>query len=219
MLRVEGRVLQPPRILYKDNTKADPRGGQWDITHYQLLQAKTMSHWVLLDLVRTSVGSIDKFVGELQRQAFAKGMKIELPVEIVRKEPRTDKEIRKILLDLKKNFGNLELILVIMDERMPPRKFSFVVYREVKKVGDTEIGVPTQCVKKLNVDKANGSTVGNICLKINAKLGGVNHTVIMEGELILVSSYILKRLDFCLFVCLSELIEELASCRDIKIGM
>ena len=185
MLRVEGHVLQPPRILYKDNTKADPRGGKWDITHYQLLQAKTMSHWVLLDLVRTSVGSIDKFVGELQRQAFAKGMKIELPVEIVKKEPRTDKEIRKILLDLKKNFGNLELILVIMDERMPPRKFSFVVYREVKKVGDTEIGVPTQCVKKLNVDKANGSTVGNICLKINAKLGGVNHTVIMEGELIL----------------------------------
>ena len=185
MLQVEGRLLQPPFILYDRKEYAEPSRGQWDITRYKLLEAKGMDNWVLIDFCRTDERSISKFVNELISQGASKGMDIRPPHEIVRKQPRTDSEIRKLLLDLKQHFGSLQLILIILDERMPPRKFSAVVYREVKKVGDTEIGVPTQCVRQLNVNKANGSTVGNICLKINAKLGGINHTVIMEGKCIL----------------------------------
>ena len=184
MLQVDGRVLAPPFILYDGNKLAEPSRGQWDITQYQLLQAKGMDSWVLIDLCRTYDENIKKFVSELMKQGASKGMDIRPPRETVKQQLRTDSEIRKLLLDLKQHFGSLQLILVILDERMPPKKFSAVVYREVKKVGDTEIGVPTQCVRQQNVNKANGSTVGNICLKINAKLGGVNHSIVMEGEYI-----------------------------------
>ena len=182
MLQVEGRILQPPLILYDGDKCAEPSRGQWDITRYKLLQAKGMENWVLIDFCRTYDDKITAFVRELISQGASKGMDIKPPHEIVHRQPRTDTEIRKLMLDLKQHFGSLQLFLIILDERMPPRKFSAVVYREVKKVGDTEIGVPTQCVRQMNVNKANGSTVGNICLKINAKLGGVNHGIIMAGE-------------------------------------
>ena len=45
---------------------------------------------------------------------------------------------------------------------------------EVKRVGDTLLGVATQCVQKKNVMKLSAETLSNICLKINIKLGGVN---------------------------------------------
>ena len=182
MLNCDGRVLQPPFILYDNDKTAEPSKGQWDITRYKLLQAKPMSQWVLIDFVRTRNDAIDGFIRELIGQGGSKGMSIDGPLEVIKREPRTDTDVRKLLLDLKEHFGNLQLILIIIDEKMPPRKFSSVVYREIKKVGDTEIGVPTQCVKQINVNKANGSTVGNICLKINAKLGGVNHSIIMNGK-------------------------------------
>ncbi|KAI6650883.1 putative translation initiation factor 2c [Oopsacas minuta] len=181
MLRVDGRVLQPPQILYDQEARAEPSRGQWDITRYKLLQAKPMDSWIVIDFCRTDDRNISNFVRELIHQGGSKGMVIKPPREIIQRQPKTDTEIRKLLIELKQYFGVLQMIVVILDEKMQPRKFSSVVYREVKKVGDTEIGVPTQCVKQFNVNKANGSTVGNICLKINAKLGGVNHSIIMEG--------------------------------------
>ena len=49
-------------------------------------------------------------------------------------------------------------------------------------MGDLELGLTTQCIQSVNVkgkfDKGpDGSTMANICLKLNAKLGGVNNMI------------------------------------------
>lgn len=51
------------------------------------------------------------------------------------------------------------------------------VSARVKKVGDREVKVVTQCVQEGNVSKCAPPTVGNILLKINAKLGGTNNVL------------------------------------------
>jgi eukaryotic translation initiation factor 2C len=48
------------------------------------------------------------------------------------------------------------------------------VYAEVKRVGDTVLGIATQCVQMKNVIKTTPQTLSNLCLKMNVKLGGVN---------------------------------------------
>ena len=48
------------------------------------------------------------------------------------------------------------------------------MYNEIKRCGDIELGIPTQCIKKANVYKMNQSIVSNLLLKINSKLGGQN---------------------------------------------
>jgi len=45
---------------------------------------------------------------------------------------------------------------------------------EVKKVGDTILGMATQCIQAKNVNKPSTQALSNLCLKINVKLGGIN---------------------------------------------
>ena len=48
----------------------------------------------------------------------------------------------------------------------------------MKHVGDTQIGVSTQCVQVHNVTKINLQTLSNLCLKIDVKLGGINSIIV-----------------------------------------
>ena len=47
----------------------------------------------------------------------------------------------------------------------------------MKRAGDNKVGVRTQCVVASTLRKTDPSTLTNVCLKINAKLGGTNSTI------------------------------------------
>uniref|UniRef100_A0A8C2TGK2 Argonaute RISC catalytic component 2 n=1 Tax=Coturnix japonica TaxID=93934 RepID=A0A8C2TGK2_COTJA len=53
---------------------------------------------------------------------------------------------------------------------------------EVKRVGDTLLGMATQCVQMKNVQRTTPQTLSNLCLKINVKLGGVNNILLPQGR-------------------------------------
>lgn len=55
---------------------------------------------------------------------------------------------------------------------------------EVKRVGDTVLGMATQCVQVKNVQKTTPQTLSNLCLKINVKLGGVNNILLPQGRFV-----------------------------------
>jgi eukaryotic translation initiation factor 2C len=65
----------------------------------------------------------------------------------------------------------LQLVVVVLPGKTP-------VYAEVKRVGDTVLGMATQCVQAKNVNKTSPQTLSNLCLKINVKLGGVNSILV-----------------------------------------
>ena len=59
---------------------------------------------------------------------------------------------------------------------------SFYYSEIVKRVGDLDLGLTTQCIQNKNVAGKpgrgpDGSTMANICLKLNAKLGGINNMI------------------------------------------
>ena len=95
---------------------------------------------------------------------------------------------------LKKQYSDLHLIFVIINKKGDPAygecyisnmrtwfdPRSFVFLEIVKKVGDLELRLLTQCVQWKNVLGRQGpdpSTMANICLKLNAKMGGVNNLI------------------------------------------
>lgn len=53
-----------------------------------------------------------------------------------------------------------------------------MITAEVKRVGDTVLGMATQCVQAKNVNKTSPQTLSNLCLKINVKLGGINSILV-----------------------------------------
>lgn len=65
----------------------------------------------------------------------------------------------------------LQLIMAVLPEK------SKDLYSEIKRVGDNVIGIPTQCVQSKLVQQAKPQVCANISLKINSKLGGVNHVI------------------------------------------
>ena len=65
----------------------------------------------------------------------------------------------------------LQLIMVVL----PPKDKK--LYSEVKRVGDNVVGIPTQCVQQKQVQQAKRQVCANISLKINSKLGGINHII------------------------------------------
>ncbi len=47
-------------------------------------------------------------------------------------------------------------------------------------MGDSVLGIATQCIKSKNVTRTTAQMLSNLCLKINAKLGGVNTILVPE---------------------------------------
>ncbi|KAJ8784930.1 hypothetical protein J1605_007486 [Eschrichtius robustus] len=76
---------------------------------------------------------------------------------------------------LKNTYAGLQLVVVILPGKTP-------VYAEVKRVGDTVLGMATQCVQMKNVQRTTPQTLSNLCLKINVKLGGVNNILLPQGR-------------------------------------
>jgi eukaryotic translation initiation factor 2C len=75
---------------------------------------------------------------------------------------------------LKNKHPSLQLVIVVLPGRTP-------VYAEVKRVGDTVLGLATQCIQAQNINKTGNKqtqTISNIVLKVNVKLGGVNNILL-----------------------------------------
>ena len=53
-------------------------------------------------------------------------------------------------------------------------------YFMIKRISDTELGLPSQCCIDKHVFKCNRQYAANVVLKINAKLGGVNLTLVED---------------------------------------
>src|SRR5581483_11796852 len=83
----------------------------------------------------------------------------------------------------------------LLDKGQPPHLIMCILgvtgplYGEIKRVGDTQLGVPTQCILLKRLTKTNGldQICTNIFLKVNAKLGGQN-VILTNDQIDFVSS-------------------------------
>lgn len=102
-------------------------------------------------------------------------MSVDLSRELRDKEESAIQNIKTLKDTFKNTFKGCDMVLVVI-----PAKVCHI-YGHVKQAAELDIGMLTQCVIADNFDpKPNrvDSIVGNILLKINSKMGGINHTVV-----------------------------------------
>lgn len=99
-------------------------------------------------------------------------------------------KVEPMMRHVKDTFANLQLIVVVLPGKTP-------VYAEVKRVGDTMLGVATQCVQSKNVQKPSPQTLSNLCLKINVKLGGVNSILFPEVRWVFFKIIVINKEGVC----------------------
>ena len=174
MVEVTGRVLDPPALEYKDGSKVHPRDdrGCWDMKGYKFYRGATVTNWVIIcSMYRCNGRDCEKFSDDLQRQAQTMGMNMGHYRKKVHVDGRCT--MKEYFESVVKYEGTLDLVIAIIQKKGTD-------YQDIKMLGDSDAGkaVATQCVLDSTVQrKCNPATLGNICLKINAKLGGSNNIV------------------------------------------
>ncbi|KXJ71356.1 hypothetical protein RP20_CCG020776 [Aedes albopictus] len=208
MMEVRGRVLPPPKLQYggrvssmsgqlvsfkksplssgtlKSANKlpsgpqnkvslALPNQGVWDMRGKQFFTGVEIRVWAIACFAPQRTvreDALRNFTQQLQKISNDAGMPI-IGQPCFCKYATGPDQVEPMFRYLKNTFNALQLVVVVLPGKTP-------VYAEVKRVGDTVLGMATQCVQAKNVNKTSPQTLSNLCLKINVKLGGINSILV-----------------------------------------
>ncbi|CRL08434.1 CLUMA_CG021398, isoform B [Clunio marinus] len=192
MMEVRGRVLPPPKLQYGGRVSsisgqqekvamlsqnkvslASPNQGVWDMRGKQFFTGVEIRVWAIACFAPQRTvreDALRNFTQQLQKISNDAGMPI-IGQPCFCKYATGPDQVEPMFRYLKNSFNQLQLVVVVLPGKTP-------VYAEVKRVGDTVLGMATQCVQAKNVNKTSPQTLSNLCLKINVKLGGINSILV-----------------------------------------
>ncbi|KAJ7688957.1 Piwi domain-containing protein [Mycena rosella] len=191
MAVIPGRELPPPGLTYSRGT-ANARNGSWNIMDVKFHRGATVKSWwvlVVRDGREMLQGQTDpqlknlvtKFREKLQRSGMQipEGLPRLLatpPLQNLQDASREAalKEIRKVITNTLAAAKNIkpDFILVLLSYR------DNYIYPGIKRLGDVDLGLHTihmQLHKALGDERKQDQYLSNIALKVNTKLGGINH--------------------------------------------
>ena len=194
MTKVEGRVLRPPALKYKNEGEfREVKNGKWKVGRrgdkiiLGFLKPMNLKYWGVLDLSNLPRNAKEKFVNRIRSEGNMRGMLVDNPSyenADIRNTSQVKETFKKLYNDIRRKKENQErknengtkvLILVINPKQS-------TIKDQLKYLGDTILRVPTQFVLKTNVTGRDNNgpsyqVLHNLCLKMNHKLGGVNHAL------------------------------------------
>ncbi|KAI0539100.1 ribonuclease H-like domain-containing protein [Xylaria digitata] len=186
LLTVRGRELLPPTIVYKDGKQPmqdkiiNINEGEWNMESVRVFKPGTkIDRWFWISIDRgyrahqrhfDVAKSINQWVSFLKTQGIAiadQPLANENEKVTVVRSPAD--AIRPVFKQMQAK--NPQFVFVVL----PGRKTDTEIYNDVKKLGDREFGYLTQNVLSQNLLKNNPQVFANLGLKINLKMGGINH--------------------------------------------
>ncbi|KAF7293020.1 Argonaute-like protein [Mycena indigotica] len=187
MAVVPGRILTPPRVVYGQGTPSVDDRASWNLRDVKFKVGATLDKWIVL-LIRD--GGRDEFQGpndpELIRtmQGFVKmcntsGMKASPPSAFKEAilpqknsaDPTRAQAIPVIRTAINTVASKPKLVFVILSNGDKH------VYSGLKHLCDSYMDIGSICVHaaKIRKDKGQLQYFANVALKVNMKMGGVNH--------------------------------------------
>ncbi|KAJ1699864.1 hypothetical protein LUZ63_008376 [Rhynchospora breviuscula] len=164
---IESRVLPPPLLKYHETgvqKECLPRFGAWNMNDKKLVNGGKVKFWYCISFSPNFTPNDARwFCKELGDMCRVSGMEFaERPIlpPIVAAGDRLETLPDLLIAILPDNIGNL--------------------YRNLKRICETEIGLVTQCCLTKKVVRANLVYLSNLALKINVKVGGRN-TVLADA--------------------------------------
>ncbi|KAF8637180.1 hypothetical protein AX17_002993 [Amanita inopinata Kibby_2008] len=186
---IQARILAPPTLSYRVG-KPNVRDGSWNILDVKFQRGATVKSWWVL-YINDGIGIV-KEPGDILplAQAFKNKCKnsgmiipdsnpiLLKPAKLLR--PLEDDGARSGALGIIKNLlkeqqaktGKPSFVLVLLE------RVDKYIYPGIKRIGDIELGIHTihmQLGKALNEPRKQDQYLSNVALKVNTKLGGINH--------------------------------------------
>ncbi|GJP38780.1 hypothetical protein CLOM_g23192 [Closterium sp. NIES-68] len=181
MTRLQGRMLDAPRLVYKDKKDVVPRFGAWNMMGGQrLIEGATITHWTILNFAHyLDAAGVQRFGTALAQRCAELGVNMNPRPVVPPLTGRVDavEAVMRQLADASSRAvpaGQwLQLAVVIL-----PGRGTF--YNEIKLIAETQLNVVTQCCLVNHAQKCQSQYLANLVLKINVKLGGRN--VLLQSE-------------------------------------
>jgi eukaryotic translation initiation factor 2C len=182
-VQIEARMLNPPTVYYGAQSREPqivPDNGAWNMKDKQAEAGATITSWAVVNFAGdrdVPRPALQNFIRELVSTAGNTGMKVTVnnPPSVAGRTqgPGIEQSIRQACEEAQRASGHpAQIILCVM-----PRGSTTALYAEIKRIGETVIGIPTQCMLHKHVGKANRQYCANLLLKINSKLGGINQSL------------------------------------------
>lgn len=185
LLTVQGRELPPPSIVYQDGKQNKAKfvsvnEGEWNMESVRVIKSgRPIERWFWISIDRGYQAhrshadveqSMKNWVGFLRSQGIQiPGAPLPCGDNQVTVRHSAAEAIRPVFQKMKPL--NPQFVFVVL----PGAKTDTSIYNDVKKLGDREFGYLTQNVLQANLLKNSPQLFANLGLKINLKMGGVNH--------------------------------------------
>jgi len=185
MAVVPGRILPKPGIMYSSSTASIDNKASWNLRGVKFARGARLDKWTVL-VIKDS--SRDEFAGSSDPQLFeivagfrnmcnVSGMQVTAdPTYATALLPRKDPSdpmrraaidtIRKTLLAVKPKPTLIFVMLATGDK---------AIYEGLKHLCDVFLDVATVCVQSSKIRKKSPQYYANVALKVNMKMGGINH--------------------------------------------
>ncbi|QGA17407.1 hypothetical protein EYB26_005078 [Talaromyces marneffei] len=178
LIKIPGRVLVGPKVIYKGNKTANPRFGSWNMIDIKFNTGASLARWsylmISLSGLRDSFNqeSLGAVMTEFYEALKRMGVVVSPPLagqRLLLQHP-DDHAISSIL---QRAAGALDLLYVILPQA------NTTLYKRIKTLADKDFGIHTICsvASKLAKERGRDQYMANIALKFNLKLGGINQIV------------------------------------------
>lgn len=177
MIVVPARCLDGPTLKYGSRAEK-PRKGSWNLVGKTFASSVRIEAFVVVwyksGYARCTMEQIQSATQGLTRKMGEMGVTVRSPLSIDTVDLKGDllAQNKQIFQSLEKWVGRRpQLVLVVLPTGQDR------VFRQVKWVADCKLGLANHCVLVDKFSKGNPQYMANNALKINLKLGGVNHTL------------------------------------------
>lgn len=180
LVTVNGRVLKPPSIEYKQPPAITPEGGSWNLRNVKFNTGASLRNWSAVVIARKDKGDqrvafqnkdqLDNTLKEFHRSFARVGMTCDPPKRISRidiqgpDDPQIDQELRSV----PGGPNELKFVLFIFPESDIP------LWQKINDKADLKYGVLTGKVVGHKFAKNQPQYFANLQLKYNLKCGGIN---------------------------------------------
>ncbi|KAH7273919.1 hypothetical protein MRS44_000638 [Fusarium solani] len=171
--RTEARILPPPTVKFGTGTAEPKFAGRWDLRGKKFWKqnAAPLMNWGFIALEQpVTLPVLSQFANTFKSTFIGHGGKV-LSDAIMLNTPgnlRFDAAaaVQWAHEEITKKKGYTQLLFVVVSKK------NSGTYERLKKSADCRFGILTQVVLGSHVQKNNGQYHSNVCMKVNAKLGG-----------------------------------------------
>lgn len=172
--KTDARVLAPPPVKFAGNATAEPRfAGRWDLRGKKFWKSNEapLASWGFVVLERDiPLPALSQFANTFKTTFIGHGGKCTADAQLLNPpgpmKTNAAESVAWAYDQLCKKTGYPQLLFCVVSRK------NSGTYERLKKSADCRFGILTQVVLGSHVLKNNGQYHSNVCMKVNAKLGG-----------------------------------------------